>query len=125
MAVSLTPADLAPFATIDEAKANAMIEDATAEAALVAPCILGDTLTATEQAAAKSVIRGAILRWNDAGAGGISTQSVAGPITETVSGVRKGMFWPSEIRKLRRLCGTASGRAFSIDTTPVPPEVGS
>ena len=31
----LTPADLAPFATIDEAKASAMIEDAEASAAPV------------------------------------------------------------------------------------------
>ena len=36
----LTPADLAPFADIDPAKAEAMIEDAEAMAALAAPCII-------------------------------------------------------------------------------------
>lgn len=35
----LTPADLANFATIPTAKAAAMIEDALAMAAVVAPCI--------------------------------------------------------------------------------------
>lgn len=124
MAVELTPADLAPFATIDEAKASVMIDDALALAATVAPCILSDSFA--QDAAARAIIRGAILRWNETGAGGVVTQQSAGPMSQTVtSGVRKGMFWPSEIRQLQRLCGTGRSRAFMIDTTPLAAESGS
>lgn len=38
-AVAIAPVDLAPFAEIAEAKAQAMIADALAMAAVVAPCI--------------------------------------------------------------------------------------
>ena len=112
----LTPADLAPFAVIDEAKASLMIEDASALAVLVAPCLSG-VLTAEQEATARAVLRGAILRWNETGAGGVVTQQSAGPMSQTVtSGVRKGMFWPSEIRQLQRVCATGSGRrAHMVD----------
>lgn len=118
MAVSLTIDDLTPFApTIDEGRAQAMIEDALALAAIVAPCTLEDTFTHT--AAARAIIRGAILRWNDAGSGAITSQTV-GPFSQTVdtSQVRRGMFWPSEIKQLQELCGKSESRAFAIDTAP-------
>lgn len=113
-AVVLTTADLAPFADIDDAKAQAMIDDALALAATVAPCILKDTFTSA--AAAKAIIRGAVLRWNEAGSGAVSSKTI-GPWTDSTSAPRKGMFWPTEITDLQRLCATSSG-AFSIDTTP-------
>lgn len=117
-AVTITPTDLAPFATIPEAKAQAMIDDALAWAAQVAPCILDADFT--QPGAAKAIIRGAILRWNDAGSGGVTTQESAGPMARTVTaGVRKSMFFPSEIIALQKLCGAQrSGRAYSFDTTP-------
>ena len=45
MASFLTVDDLEPFATIDPVKADAMIEDAEALAALAAPCIMAAEFT--------------------------------------------------------------------------------
>lgn len=118
-AVAITIDDLLPFAPdIDEAKALLMIEDALATAAEVAPCILESDFT--KDAAAKAIIRGAILRWNDAGTGAV-TQMSAGSFQQTIDNrtTRKSMFWPTEIVDLQKLCGTArSGKAFTVDTTP-------
>ncbi|MDV6291503.1 hypothetical protein [Rhodococcus aetherivorans] len=120
-AVTLTVDDLIPFTPdIDPGKATAMIDDALALAAVVAPCILEDTFTAA--GAAKAIIRGAVLRWHDAGAGAIVSQS-AGPFAQTIdtSTARRGMFWPSEITQLQKLCQTGSSGAFTIDTVPAAP----
>lgn len=118
-AVSLEPADLDPFASIDPAKAEAMIDDALALAARVAPCILSDTFA--DDAAARAILRGAILRWHEAGSGAFQQQT-AGPFGVSVDTrqQRRGMFWPSEIEQLQDLCrdGDSMGRAFTIDTTP-------
>lgn len=117
-AVTLSIDDLTPFAPdIDPGKATAMIEDALAVAAIVAPCILEDTFTAA--GAAKAIIRGALLRWHDAGTGAVVSQA-AGPFTQTIdtSTTRRGMYWPSEITQLQKLCQTSGARAFSIDTVP-------
>lgn len=117
-AVDITPADLTPFADIDPAKAQAMIDDAMARAELVAPCIVSDDFT--HAAAAKAIIRGAVLRWNDAGTGALQSQNV-GPFGQTLDtrAARKGMFLLSELDELKALCGSAStGKAFSIDTAP-------
>ena len=121
----LTPADLAPFATIDEAKASAMIEDAEASAALAAPCITDPLFQADETlaAAARSILRGAVLRWHDSGSGAVTQQGV-GPFQQSVDTrqVRRGMFWPSEISQLRDLCSrftnAGDAKAFAIDTAP-------
>ena len=118
----LTPDDLAPYADIPAPKAAAMIADAEAMARLIAPCIddedfpHGDVL--------KAILRGAILRWHDAGSGALTQHSqTAGPFTNSESYdtrmTRRGMFWPTEIAQLRELCsGGLEGRAFEIDTTP-------
>ena len=118
-AVIITPADLAPFADIDPAKAQAMIDDALALAARVAPCINDATFEYDD--AAKAIIRGAILRWNDAGTGAVTQQSW-GPYAQMVdtSKARRSMFWPSEITDLAGLCSDSAnaGRAFEISTEP-------
>lgn len=114
-------ADLAPFAEIDEAKAAEMIQDATYSACLVAPCLEQDKiglLSETQAGAAKAIIRGAILRWNESGTGAVSQQT-AGPFSATTDTrqERRGMFWPSEIQQLQRICSdTSKGGAFQIDT---------
>lgn len=118
-AVSLTIADLAPFADIEEAKATEMIADALARAALVAPCIVADDFA--HEAAAKAIIRGAILRWNEAGTGAITNEVVAkGPFShsQTVDtrSARRSMFWPSEIDELKSLCASEGSGAFGVDT---------
>lgn len=114
-AVSVTPADLAPFAEIDPTKASAMIEDALALAAVVAPCILEETFAHAD--AAKAIIRGAILRWDEAGSGAFQ-QTQTGPFGATVDTrqARRGMFWPSEIADLQKLCASSGSGAFDIDT---------
>ena len=113
MAVIITLEDLAPFAVIDDAKAEAMISDAVAMAALVAPCILTDTFE--QHGAARAIIRGAILRWNDAGSGA-AQQVQSGPFGMTVDTRqnRRGMYWPSEIVSLQSLCAGAQGGVYSV-----------
>lgn len=115
-AVELTPTDLEPFAVIDPIKAQAMIDDAIARAAMVAPCIMEDTFESA--AAAKAIIRGAVLRWNDAGSGALQQETV-GPFSQSIDTrqTRRGMFLPSEIDELKSLCGTpTTGKAFAVDT---------
>jgi hypothetical protein len=119
-AVAITADDLLPFMPdIDQAKAELMITDALALAARVAPCITAEDFA--YEAAAKAFIRGAILRWYEAGTGALSAQN-AGPFGQSLDTrqTRKGMFWPSEIAGLQELCGAArtSGGAFFIDTSP-------
>ena len=115
----LTPADLAPFASIAEAKALAMIEDALGMVEVVAPCITADGFA--HRRAAKAILRGAILRWHEAGNGAIVSQT-SGMYGQTVDNrqPRKAMFFPSEIDQLRKLCRSDddNGGAFSIDLFP-------
>lgn len=118
-AVTVVLADLEPFATIDAVKAQAMIDDALALAARVAPCILEATFN--YDAAAKAVIRGAILRWNDSGSGA-ATSMQAGPFGQTLDTrqTRRGMFWPAEIEQLQDLCkGLELAGAFNVDTVDI------
>lgn len=118
-AVSLTPDDLAPFADIEPARAAAMIEDALATAAVVAPCITSDTFE--HAGAARAILRRAVVRWHEAGTGALSSRSTqVGPFGQTESlDTRQrdgGLLWPSEIAALQGLCKGASASAFSIDT---------
>lgn len=111
----LSPEDLEPFATIDRAKALAMIEDASALAARVAPCITAPEFT--EVAAVRAVLRGVVLRWHEAGSGALQMQTV-GPFNQAFDTrqARKGMFWPSEIDQLQGLCrAQGTSGAFSLD----------
>ena len=122
-AVEFTTDDLMPFADIDEMKAQAMIDDALALAARVAPCILTDDFA--YGGAAKAILRGAVLRWNDSGSGALQAES-AGPFSQTFDTrqQRRSLFWPSEIEALQGLCQSDSddAGAFSIDAVP---ELGS
>lgn len=114
--VSITPDDLTPFATIDYDKAAAMVADALGMAKLVAPCITDEDFQFPD--AAKAVIRGALLRWNDAGSGAVTTMQ-AGSYQQVIDSTnrRNNLFWPSEITQLQSMCRSSSG-AFSIDTAP-------
>lgn len=115
----IEPEDLAPFAEIPEAKALAMIADALAMARLAAPCISEAGFAYAD--AALAIIRGAILRWNDAGTGVKTTASeTVGPFGYSESYLqpqRRALFWPSEIDQLKKLCANSNaGKAFSYDT---------
>ena len=117
MGLFIVEADLTPFATIDAAKAAAMIEDAEAMALLAAPC-LSEGITPAKIAAVKAILRGAILRWNEAGSGAFQQVQV-GPFGNSLDTrqQRRAMFWPSEIEQLQALCASADqGKAFSVDT---------
>lgn len=120
MGAFIDDTDLAPFATIESAKAAAMIEDAEAMAIEAAPCIADPTFTAQKRKTVKAILRGAILRWNEAGTGAKTARAGLG-YSETIdtTNPRKGMFWPSEIDQLRNLCKAAdSGGAYAVDTLP-------
>ncbi|MGH6979062.1 MAG: hypothetical protein ACRED4_07205 [Brevundimonas sp.] len=113
--------DLAVFADIPLAKATAMIEDAEAMALLAAPCI--NTEGFAYATAVKAILRGAILRWNEAGTGALQSQN-AGIFGQTVDTrqERRGMFWPSEIVALQSLCADATGGVYT--TSLAGPERG-
>lgn len=129
MGTFIQPEDLAPFASIEAAKAAAMIADAESQAILTAPCITGLSTAPegeTPEAAAlrqakldavKSILRAALLRWEEAGSGVIQTE-VTGPFSKTSQYQgRRAMFWPSEITDLQGICkDPAAGKAFNIDT---------
>jgi len=109
---------------IDQVKAEAMIEDATAQATLCAPCLADETtLTPTQVKQFRSVLRAAILRWDSQGASGVvQTTDTALSYThqETVDNrqARKGLFWPSEIDLLKAICSGHVKRCATVDTTP-------
>lgn len=111
----LVPADVP---TLDEGDAERLIEDAEALAMLAAPCLEGD-LSPEKVAQARAILRGTILRWNDAGSGAIVQQN-AGPFAMTTTPqVRRNSFWPSEIKDLQKICRSAdTGKAYSVDTAP-------
>lgn len=123
MTVTLTIDDLTPFVPdLDADRATAMIQDALALAERAAPCIADPEFE--YPAAAKAVLRSAILRWADQGSGS-GPALVAGVFGATPqSQPRRNLFFPSEISQLQALCGGGRGKAFSIDTTP-PWEAGS
>ena len=105
---------------LDEVQATALIDDAEALVLLAAPCLADDTFT--NYAAVRAVLRGAIRRWLEAGAGALQSQQ-AGPYAVTYDnrqqGSSYGRFWPSEITQLQTLCrdGAQTGQAYQIDTT--------
>ena len=119
----ITPEDIAPFVDIEADMLAAMIADVSAMAVLVAPCLKDETtLTEEQKAAAKAVLRGVILRWNESGTGAFQSQT-AGPFTVQMDTrqQRRGAFWPSEIEQLQGICSGGSGgtgKAFTVDTAP-------
>ena len=130
-AVTLTPADLAPFAEIPDAKAEPWIRYVMATAARVAPCITSTDFAHADEA--QGILVGIILRWNDQGASAPSVQSrtvARGPFSESETydsqQKRRGAFWPSEIESLQELCRTSTEQsgAFTVDTVGVVGNVG-
>lgn len=121
MGTFLTVNDLAPFATIGLAKAEAMIDDAEAMAVLAAPCI--NDVGFAYGTAVKAILRGAVLRWNDSGSGALQAQT-AGPFGQTLDTrqERRGMFWPSEIVALQSLCASRGG-VYSVSLAGPDPVV--
>lgn len=101
-----------------------MVADAEALAVLAAPCLAAvpsvtqPALTDGQLSAVKAILRGAIMRWDEAGSGAMQSQT-AGPFGQQLDTrqPRRSMFYPSEIAQLRDVCGgTSPSGAFSIDT---------
>ena len=113
MAEFLTPSDLQVFADISEVRAGEMIDDATALAVALAPCIALPSFT--NKQAVKAILRGAILRWNEAGTGALQSET-AGAFSRTLDTrqERRGMFWPSEIQQLQSLCSSSTAYSVSL-----------
>ena len=112
----IAAADFAPFAKIDPSKLAAIIDDAEAMAITVAPCLEG-SLTAAQGAAVKAILRGAILRWHEAGSGALESKT-AGPFSATFDTriQRRGMFLPSEITDLQKVCANrGDNAAYTVD----------
>jgi len=114
--------DLQAFGLPMEARTSAMVEDAIAQALTVAPCLQDETtLSAVQKASAKAILRGAIVRWYEAGSGAkVTQQRTAGVFSESEtfdnSQQRKGAFWPSEITMLQGICKTGRS-AYLVDMT--------
>lgn len=124
MQTIITREHLAPFACIQDEVAEAMIEDAIAQASLAAPCLADETVTLTDAqvAAVRAILRRAILRWHETGVAGTVTTQTAGPFNQTITTTQRGgLFWPSEITDLQAVCKSIRGgsggsrRAFDVD----------
>lgn len=115
----IMPDDLAPFATIADAKAAAMIADAEAKALLAAPNLADPDLTGQQIDQVRAILRDAILRWNDRGSGAL-TQTAVGQVsvsTDTRYSSRN-LFTDDEVNSLRAITATGDGGgggAFSVD----------
>lgn len=117
----LRVSDLAPFKIIDAAKATEMIKDVEALALVAAPGLSGE-LTEPQKAAVKAVLRAAVLRWDDAGTGAISQESIAaGPFNHSVTTdsrqARYGQLWPSEESALQKIVSSTRRNAYTVDMT--------
>lgn len=108
----LTVEDLTPFGVTTPVDQLAeMIADVEALAGQVAPCLTG-TLPETQAAAARAVLRGAVLRWVGQ-LGADDRQMMAGPFSiGPVSGnERRPLLWPSEITQLQGVCSAVTAGA--------------
>ena len=122
MGTYVNASDLAPFADIESAKADAMIADAEAQAYRIAPC-LNDaevTLDATQAAYVLSVLRRVILRWEESGNTGATTTTSenAGPLSHSQTVQTKSsprLLWPSEIADLQGFCAEIKGETKTAE----------
>lgn len=116
----ITPDDLAPFAAIPPAKAEAMIEDAEAKAQLLAPALAEGGLGVVQVAAVRAILRDAILRWNDRGSGALTQTSIGQvQVSNDTRYLTRNLFTQDEVAQLRAISSERpSGGAFSISTIP-------
>jgi hypothetical protein len=107
---------------VDEATVRDYIADAWAKAVDLAPCIAKSEFDEAKIPLVISILRGIILRWHEAQAGGLTAKTqMAGPYQQSLqldARPKRGyVLQPSEIIDLQRLC-TRKGRPFSVDTIP-------
>lgn len=119
MAEIITTADL-PAAVAANAMASVWVDGANARASRVAPCLAATNPapTADQLAEAKLILIGAVIRWSQAGAGALQSQT-AGPFAMTLDTRQRGGFnlWPTEITQLQDICKNGSeSRAYAVET---------
>lgn len=110
---------------ISEELTNAMIATVWSRAQTLAPCLkveapdpnpLDDP---TNVEVVKSVLRAAVLRWDETGSGGVTSRR-ANEYQESLSEYSGGLFRPDEIATLRALCTDyRSQKANTILTAPI------
>lgn len=103
MAFAMTVNDV-PSLDPDDADSRALVEDAVALAAQVAPCIELPHFPESH-AGVLAVLRSVIIRWDGAGSGAM-TQVGEGSYTQMMDTVRarRGLLLPKEISMLQRIC---------------------
>lgn len=112
-----------PAALRDHELVDDLVAGANAKAARVAPCLVATDPVPTPDmlAEARLTLIGAVKRWAESGAGGV-TQQTAGPFSQSIDTRSRTGFnlWPSEIQGLQAICssGPVGRQAFSIDTAP-------
>lgn len=112
-----------PAALRDHELVDDLVAGANAKAARVAPCLVAADPVPTPDmlAEARLTLIGAVKRWAESGAGGV-TQQTAGPFSQSIDTRSRTGFnlWPSEIQGLQAICssGPVGRKAFSIDTAP-------
>jgi hypothetical protein len=123
-AVSISPDDLKPYRPdIPPDQAQAMIDDAMAYAAFIAPCILDPRFEYAD--AAEAIIKQAICDWYDTGTGSVTSQT-AGPFGVTIDtrARKNGFFTEKQEEQLKAMCSAGSGTvsgggsAWGYDTIP-------
>ena len=98
-----------PGNSIKDRMALKMIEDAEAMAFMAAPCLAvvdlagASVLTDQQRLSARAILRSAVLRWDQQGAGAL-VQETIGPYSTTYDNRerRRGLLWPSEIEALQK-----------------------
>lgn len=111
-------------AKIADAKIRIMIDDITARAVGLVPELDTD-MTYAQEALARAVLRKAVVRWIESGAGGISTRSeAAGPYSVQETYEARGdrpLFYDSEIAELKSIFPHVYNnkqKAYSINMVP-------
>lgn len=120
----LTLKDFEAWGVEHDPKIAEMIGDVLAQAAIVAPCLSEPDFPYA--AAAKAILREAVLRRFEAGPGGVTTrQQGTGPFSqsETVdTRMQRGILQPRDIVSLEQLCkayrGESAARAGSLNLDP-------
>lgn len=116
--VTILPEELiADYPALSVAQATEWIDGAIQLASIEAPCLMSDNFRYDK--AAKLIIMQAIRRWLDAGSGAF-TNAGAGPFSIGVDtrSVQTAGFSDKEKTQLRKMCGSDTSQAFTIDTTP-------
>lgn len=122
MAIEITADQIRAYVEVTDELADQLVEDAIAQAEIIAPGI--SVLDGQPARSAAAVIRGAIVRYLETGRDGATqTQDTVGPFSQSTSyQSHTTLFLPSEERKLAKLVAQGKHKAFMVDLTPETPQ---